>query len=110
MQMWELFDQYISKIKTVTVSFKEESKEEFPNFAFCDSTGFKKRIGIIANETVYRATAFNVEVEASMYSNSGFTTDNITSRSFPTTDNGYCTLFELHGKFQVNAVICELKT
>ena len=108
-QMWELFGQYISNMKTVAVSFKEEGKVEFPNFAFCDSTAFTERIGIIANETVYNATAFNVEVEASIFMNTRFSTENITSHSFPTTDNGYCTLIELHGKFQANAAISKFK-
>ena len=70
LQMWELFDQYLSKAKTVAVSFKEESKVEFPNFAFCDSIAFKKRIGVIANETVYNTTSFNVNVEAKIWENS----------------------------------------
>ena len=109
-QMWELFDQYISEMKTVAVSFREEREMEFPSFAFCDSTAFKKRIGVVANVTLYNLTAINVEVEASMWLTSRFVTENIKNLSFPTIDNGYCTLFELHGKFQVNAVICELKT
>ena len=81
---------------------------EFPNFAFCDSTAFVERIGIIANETLYNATTFNVEVGAAIWESSGYKTENIKSHSLPTTDNGYCSLFELHGKFEVNTVICEL--
>ena len=110
LQMSGLFGQYLSEMKTVAVSFREEVEMEFPSFAFCDSTAFKKRIGVLANETLYNSTAIHVEVEASMWSYSGFTTENMTSHSFPTINNGYCTLFELHGKFEVNALICELKT
>ena len=110
LQMWELFDQYISNMKTVAVSFKEEIKVEFPIFAFCDSTGFSEQIGIIANETVYNATTFDVEVEATIWEDYRYTKENITSHFFPTTDNGYCRLIELHGKFQANAAISKLKT
>ena len=104
-QMWELFDQYLSGMKTVAVSFREELEMEFPSFAFCDSSAFKKRIGVIANATLYNSTAIHVEVESTMWS--GFTTENITSYSFPTIYNGYCTLFEFYGIYPVTAVICE---
>ena len=33
-QMWELFGQFNSELKTVAVSFKEENMIEFPSFAF----------------------------------------------------------------------------
>ena len=93
-QMWELFDQYLSEMKTVAVSFEEENAIEFPSFAFCDSTAFTKRIGVTANATLYNATAFSVEVDLSIVRNSvsSYLTDNYTVQSVPTTDNGYCTI------------------
>ena len=110
LQIWELFDQFISELKTVAVSFKEENTIEFPSFAFCDSTPFTEKLGVISNDTLYNATAFNVEedisleitLENGLHDN---LTDTYTVESFPTTCNGYCTLYEFHGKRQVNDLI-----
>ena len=111
-QMWELFDQYLSEMKTVAVSFEEKNPIEFPSFAFCDSTAFTKRIGVTANATLYNATAFNVEVDVSIVrsSVSSYLTDNYTVQSVPTTDNGYCTLYELYGEYPVNTLFGKVKT
>ena len=107
LQTWELFDQFISELKTVAVSFKEENPIEFPSFAFCDSTAFTEKLGIISNATLYNATAFNVEEEISL--GVGLTqhdlTDTYSVESFPTAYNGYCTLYEFHGKRQVNDLL-----
>ena len=107
-QMWDLFDQYLSELKTVAVSFEDKKEIEFPSFAFCDSTAFKRRIGVTANTTLYNATAFKVE-EVSIVNDllpwAPDLTDTFTVNSFPTTDNGYCTLYEFHGEHQVSTVV-----
>ena len=108
--MWELFDQFISELKTVAVSFKEENPIEFPSFAFCDSTAFTEKLGIISNATLYNATAFNVEegISLAIILENGTVvnlTDTYTVESFPTTFNGYCTLYEFHGKRQVDNLL-----
>ena len=106
LQMWELFDQFISELKTVAVSFEEENEIEFPSFAFCDSTAFTEKIGITSNTTLYNATAFNVKKEISLGRGLiGDLTDTYTVESFPTTFNGYCTLYEFHGKRQVDNLL-----
>ena len=108
--MWELFDQFLSELKTVAVSFKEESELEFPSLAFCDSTAFTEKIGITSNATLYNASTFNFEEEISfsMFLGNGLT-DNLTDyyevESFPTGFNGYCTLYEFHGKHQVSGIL-----
>ena len=101
-QMWDLFHQYLSELKTVAVSYKVENAVEFPSFAFCDSTAFTKRIGVIANATQYNDSALNVEVEVSVYPPTG---DNLTVQTFPTTDNGYCTNYDLYGEYPLNTFL-----
>ena len=106
LQMWELFDQFISELKTVAVSFEEENEIEFPSFAFCDSTAFTEKIGITSNTTLYNATAFNVKKEISLGRGLiGDLTDTYTVESFPTMYNGYCTLYEFPGKHQVGEIL-----
>ena len=111
LQMKDLFDQYLNDLKTVAVSFKEKNTVEFPSFAFCDSTAFRKRIGVTANYTLYNDTAFNAEdvsIVNDQYS-PGNLTDSFTVQFFPTTDNGYCTLYEFYGEYQFDTVIGECK-
>ena len=108
--MWELFDQFLSELKTVAVSFKEESELEFPSFAFCDSTAFTEKIGITSNATLYNASTFNFEEEISfsMFLGNGLTDkmmDSYNVESFPTIHNGYCTLYEFYGKHQVSGIL-----
>ena len=106
-QMKDLFDQYLNDLKTVAVSFTEKNTVEFPSFAFCDSTAFRKRIGVTANYTLYNDTAFNAEdvsIVNDQYS-PGDLRDTFTVQSFPTTDNGNCTVYEFYGKYQVNIVL-----
>ena len=111
-QMWDLFDQYLSELKTVAVSFREKKAIEFPSIAFCDSTAFRKRIGVTANTTLYNATAFKVE-DVSIINGLlpwGYDmTDTFKVHSFPTTDNGYCTLYEFHGEHPINEVVGKWK-
>ena len=109
-QMRELFDQFISEMKTVAVSFEKENALEFPSFAFCDSTAFTEKIGITSNATLYNASTFNFEEEISfsMFLGNGLTDEMMDSynvESFPTIHNGYCTLYEFHGKHQVSGIL-----
>ena len=115
-QMWPLFEEFLSELKTVTVSYKEKYAVEFPNFAFCDSTAFTENIGIIANFTLYNSSTFNVDDEVSMV-NSQFSLENglikdltgtYTVQYFPTTCNGYCKLYEFHGEHRVGTIIGKL--
>ena len=110
-QMWDLFDQYLSELKTVAVSFREKKAIEFPSIAFRDSTAFRKRIGVTANKSLYNDTAFNAEdVSIVNDPNSpGDLRDTFTVQSFPTTDNGNCTLYEFHGEYHVNIVVGKFK-
>ena len=101
--MWELFDQFLSELKTVTVSFKEEKALQFPSFAFCDKFGFKEKIGITSNATLYNASTYHFEDELSLDMVDGNLTGTYVVETFPTTSNGYCTLYEFHGKHQVGA-------
>ena len=73
---------------------------------------FTNRIGVTANATLYNATAFNVEVDVSIVrsSVSSYLTDNYTVQSVPTTDNGYCTIYELYGEYPVNTLFGKVKT
>ena len=103
--MWELFDQFLSELKTVTVSFKEEKALQFPSFAFCDKYGFKEKIGITSNATLYNASTYHFEEELrlDMVDNAFNLTGTYVVESFPTTSNGYCTLYEFRGKHKVGA-------
>ena len=60
-QMWELFGQFLSGLKTVAVSFEERPSMEFPSLAFCDSRAVKRRISTTVNAAQYNATTFNLE-------------------------------------------------
>ena len=103
-QMWDLFGEFLSGLKTVAVSFEEKLSMEFPSFAFCDSAAFTKKIGITANATLYNSSTFNIEVHASLrYTND--LEDTYTIQSVPTTFNGYCKLYEFIGEHKVSTVI-----
>ena len=103
-QMWDLFGEFLSGLKTVAVSFEEKLSIEFPSFAFCDSAAFKKKIGITSNATLYNSSTFNVEVEASIpYTNDLEGT--YTIQYVPTTFNGICKLYEFIGEHKVSTVI-----
>ena len=103
-QMWDLFGQFMSELKTVAVYFEEKTTIEFPSFAFCDSRGFTKKIGITSNATLYNSSTFNVEVEAS----TPYTNDlegTYTIQYVPTTFNGICKLYEFIGGYGVNSLL-----
>ena len=103
-QMWDLFDQFLSELKTVAVSYEEKTELEFPSFAFCDSRGFTKKIGITSNATLYNSTTFNVEVVVHPeYPHN--TTGTCTVQYLPTIFNGYCKLFEFHRKYRVGTLM-----
>ena len=99
-QMWELFGQFISELKTVAISFKEENMIEFPNFAFCDSKAFTKRIGMTPNATLYNASTFYLEADISLVSYRNHSVE-----SFPTNVNGFCTLYTFLGKYDDSRII-----
>ena len=65
LQMWDLFEKYLSGLTTVAVSFKEREVLEFPSFAFCDSRAFKTDVNFEDTLLQYNATTFqlNQEVE-----------------------------------------------
>ena len=99
-QMWELFEQFISELKTVAVSFKHEKTIEFPSFAFCDSKAFTEKIGFTPNVTLYNASTFNLEPEISLVHYANHSVE-----SFPTNSNGYCTLYQIHGKYDISRIL-----
>ena len=102
-QMWELFDQFISELKTIAVSFKEEKEVEFPNLAFCDSTAFTEKIGITSNISFYNASTFDLEEEISLVQQADFI--NYSVEYFPTSYNGYCKLYEFHGQYHISNLV-----
>ena len=105
-QMWDLFGQFLSELKTVAVHFEEETAVEFPSFAFCDSRGFTKKIGITSNATLYNSSTFHVEVDVHM-SNEHLENlpINYTVQYLPTIFNGYCKLYEFTGGYGVNSLL-----
>ena len=105
-QMWDLFNEFLNELKTVAISFEDEDWVEFPSFVFCDSRAFARRIGITSNTTLYNDTTYNVEEEVSLNFHPINTKTNTYSvQSFPTTFNGYCTLFEFDGKHEVSTML-----
>ena len=65
-QMWDLYDQFISGMKTVAVSFEEKREIEFPTLAFCDSRGYVKKMPLTANAVQYNASTYNLDDEISL--------------------------------------------
>ena len=65
-QMWDLFVQFHSGLKTISVSFEEKSVVEFPSIAICDSRAFRKLVPWTANAGRYNATTFNLEGQVSL--------------------------------------------
>ena len=104
-QMRELFHQFISELKTVAVSFKDEKEVEFPTLAFCDSTAFTQKIGITSNVTLYNASTYSLEEDISLHSMSATYSPIYSAKSFPTTHNGYCKLYEFYGKYDFNTIM-----
>ena len=96
-QMWELFGQFLSGLKTVAVSFEKRKTMEFPSFAFCDSRAFRSRMSNTANAAQYNATTFNLEKEVKLeYIAEDDWENTYTSQLVPTMLNGYCMLYEFY--------------
>ena len=106
-QMWEIFDQFHSGLKTIAVSFEERDAIEFPSFAICDSRAFRKLTPLTANAARYNATTFNLEEQVSLHMlfNDDLTDDwnTYTTELLPTIYNGYCMLYEFQRHYPVNA-------
>ena len=115
-QMWDLFDQFLSDLKTVAVSFEEKYAVEFPSLAFCDSRGFRTKTNLTSNATQYNATTFNLEEEVSLNllrnnvsEVEEVPTNTYTTELLPTAYNGYCKLYEFKRQFPVETQLCKSK-
>ena len=112
-QMWHIFEQFISELKTVAVSFEERRDLEFPSLAFCDSRAFKKKFVAKANATVYNVTTFNVDKEVSMSGlidirsdhTRALPTNTYTTELLPTPFNGFCKLYEFKQNLPPNTLL-----
>ena len=100
-QMWDLFIQFHSGLKTTAVSFKEEAEVEFPSIAICDSRAYRELSLWTANAERYNLTTFNLDGQISLkiQSNNAFSSENdlikdYKSKLLPTIYNGYCMLYE----------------
>ena len=60
LQMWEQFDKFLKKQKTVAVSFEDRELHKFPTFAFCDIRGYNEEIIFAATAARYKETTFDV--------------------------------------------------
>ena len=117
-QMWDLFHQFRSGLKTTAVSFKERDAVEFPSFAVCDSRAYSQLSFWTANAKRYNATTLSLEGKVSLniqisdaYYNNNLTNDwnNYTTELLPTIYNGYCMLYEFQRKYPVTAMACKYK-
>ena len=116
-QMWNLFDQFVSGLMTVAISYEDKSTMEFPSFAFCDSRAFMETSVKIANAARYNATAINLENEVKltgigMTSKDGFSAlddwqKTYTAEHVPTIFNGNCMLFEFYRDYPINTWACK---
>ena len=108
-QMWNLFHQFVSGLKTVAVSYENKDELEFPSFAFCDSRGFRRRAPLTANAGRYNATTFNLEEEVSlkwlMNPKIDILGNSYTAELLPTVVNGYCMLFEFQRDYPLNTFV-----
>ena len=110
-QMWELFDQFLSSLKTVAVSYEERKTIEFPSFAFCDSRAVRRRMSATANAAHYNATTFNLEGEIALQyiwrKNHAIDDWDSTYKSklVPTITNGYCKLYEFYTDYPVDTLV-----
>ena len=112
-QMWELFGQFLSGLKTVAVSFEEKKTLEFPSFAFCDSRAVRSRMSTTANAAQYNATTFNLKDEITLHTFGDIDTidkwgNDYVSKLVPTILNGYCMLYEFYRDYPVNTIAGEL--
>ena len=111
-QMWEQFDKFLKRQKTVAVSFEERNEHKFPTFAFCDSRGFNKEIQFAAISDVYNETTFDVEREVvlkGVWADLSTKTPNVSVHMVPTFYNGYCKLYEFHEHYTTGAYAGECK-
>ena len=115
LQMWDLFEKYLSGLTTVAVSFKEREVLEFPSFAFCDSRAFKTDVNLDDTLLQYNATTFQLDQEVQFSGVSGvtgagnisFSEINHTIHVVPSTFNGYCKLFEFHQSYPAKSYLGE---
>ena len=115
--MWNLFDQFVSGLRTVAISYEDKSEMEFPTLAFCDSRAFTKTSAKIANAARYNATTINLENEVKltgigMTNNNGFSRlddwqNTYTAEHVPTIFNGNCMLFEFYRDYPSNTWACK---
>ena len=106
-QMWEVFDQFHSGLKTIAVSYKEIDTIEFPSFAICDSRAFTKLTRLTGNSAQYNATTFNLEAQVSLYIQMEGDKNAYTTELLPTLYNGWCLLHEIHKNYPVSARLCK---
>ena len=115
-QMWDLFIQFRSGLKTIAVYFDERDAVEFPSFAICDSRAYRKLSFWTANGERYNAATLSLEGQVSLfvqsndaYYSNDLTEDwnNYTTELLPTIYNGYCMLYEFQRNYPVNAMACK---
>ena len=113
-QMWELFGQFLSGLKTVAVSYEERKTIEFPSFAFCDSRAVRRRMSTTANAAQYNASTFNLEVEITLQTVGKMDIEienwesTYQSKLVPTMLNGYCKLYEFHTDYPIDTFVGNL--
>ena len=116
-QMWNLFDQFVSGLMTVAISYEDKSAVEFPSFAFCDSRAFTETSVKTANAARYNATTISLENEVKltgigMTNKNGFSRlddwqNTYTAEHVPTIFNGNCMLFEFNRNYPINTWACK---
>ena len=117
-QMWNLFEQFVSGLKTVAISFEDKSSIEFPSFAFCDSRAFKKVSRKTANAARYNATTINLVNEVTLLTIGKNDDDSAwkemddwqstyKAQYLPTVYNGNCMLFKFHRDYTSNTWGCK---
>ena len=113
-QMWDLFGQFLSELKTVAVSFEERETMEFPSFAFCDSRALRKRVMITSNAAQFNSTTIHVDEDIKLDTIASFNKqidvweNTYTSELVPTMLNGYCMLYEFNRDYPVNTFASKL--
>ena len=112
-QMWEQFDKFLKKQKTVAASFEERNAHKFPTFAFCDSRAYNTKILVAATAARYNETTFDVENEVDLHSICKTDYDcrepsNVTMHMVPTGYNGYCKLYEFHEAYTTGTYAGEI--
>ena len=112
-QIWEVFDQFHSGLKTIAVSYEERDTVEFPSFAVCDSRAFRKLTPWTADAEHYNGSTFDLEIQVSLYMPGQVKQHEVnmaksySTELLPTVYNGYCLLYEFQRKFPINAVACK---